>query len=303
MRHRWVVALIPGAAGILIAALLTDVPMLHNPIMFLRADAATLAIIGGLAISVPTAMALALRERYHQGWLARLETTREESAEERRRFLRRLDHELKNPLTAIRAGLTNISNGSDQEGQTQALASVEAQVLRLGRLTSDLRRLADLETRPLDMATVNLGELVREAVSLAEDIPGARERRFSLSVSEVPWPIPAIAGDWDLVLLAVYNLLDNAIKFTQPGDAVEIRAFEDMDTVAIEVADTGPGVPGEDLPHVWEELYRGRDARGVPGSGLGLALVQAIVDRHGGRVSIRSRAGQGTVVTMRFPIQ
>ena len=303
MKHRWVAALIPGAAGLLIAALLTDVPLLSNPIIFLRADAATLAIIGGLAVSIPAAAVLALWERSQQRWLERAESIQVRNAEERRRFLRRLDHELKNPLTAIRAGLTNMSNGSDGVGRARALASVEAQVLRLGRLTSDLRRLADLETRPLDLAAVDVSELVREVVSLVEDIPNASERRITMSVSEVPWPIPAIAGDWDLVLLAVYNLLDNACKFTQPGDAVEIRAFEDMDSVAIEVADTGPGIPSEDLPLVWEELYRGKDARGIPGSGLGLALVQAIVERHGGRVSIRSRAGQGTVVTMRFPIQ
>jgi two-component system OmpR family sensor kinase len=73
--------------------------------------------------------------------------------------------------------------------------------------------------------------------------------------------------------------------------------------VAIEVADTGPGIPQEELPRAWEELYRGQGAQGVPGSGLGLALVRAIVERHGGQVTLRSRAGQGTVVTMRLPVQ
>jgi two-component system OmpR family sensor kinase len=84
---------------------------------------------------------------------------------------------------------------------------------------------------------------------------------------------------------------------------VEVRAFEDGTFVAIEVADTGPGIPEDEEAQVWEELYRGQGARGVPGSGLGLALVRAIVERHGGGVSLRSRAGQGTVVTMRLPVK
>ena len=98
-------------------------------------------------------------------------------------------------------------------------------------------------------------------------------------------------------------MLDNALKFTRPGDTVEVRAFEDSTFVAIEVADTGPGIPAEEAPRVWDELYRGQGARGTPGSGLGLALARAIVERHGGRVTLRSRVGQGTVVVVRLPIK
>jgi two-component system OmpR family sensor kinase len=111
-----------------------------------------------------------------------------------------------------------------------------------------------------------------------------------------------VNGDPDLLFLAVHNLLTNAFKFTQPGDRIEVRALEDGAAVVIEVADTGPGIPGNEIPHVWEELYRGQGARGIPGSGLGLALVRAIVERHGGQVALRSRQGQGTVFTLRLPI-
>jgi two-component system OmpR family sensor kinase len=83
---------------------------------------------------------------------------------------------------------------------------------------------------------------------------------------------------------------------------VEIRAFEDGNTLVIEVADTGPGIPDDELPYVWEELYRGQSARGVPGSGLGLALVRAVIERHSGRVNLRSRIGQGSVFTLRLPV-
>ena len=82
-----------------------------------------------------------------------------------------------------------------------------------------------------------------------------------------------------------------------------MRAFEDGASVAIEVADTGPGIPEDEERHVWQELYRGNSARGVAGSGLGLTLVRAVVDRHGGDINLRSRSGQGTVITVRLPIR
>jgi two-component system OmpR family sensor kinase len=180
---------------------------------------------------------------------------------------------------------------------------VEAQVLRLSRLTSDLRKLAELETRALETAPVDVTPLLQEVVALAQEQPEAETRQLTLTVPQAPWPVPDVMGDWDLLFLATYNLVDNALKFTHPGNAVEVRAFEDGNFVAIEVADTGPGIPQEELPRVWEELYRGAGARGVPGSGLGLTLVRAIVERHGGQIKLRSRVGQGTVVTMRLPTQ
>ena len=101
----------------------------------------------------------------------------------------------------------------------------------------------------------------------------------------------------------MYNLLSNAIKFTGTGDTIEVRAFEDGRMVVVEVADTGPGIAQEDIAHVWEELYRGKGARGIPGSGLGLALVHAITLRHGGQTGLRSREGQGTVFSVQLPIE
>jgi two-component system OmpR family sensor kinase len=221
--------------------------------------------------------------------------------EERRRFLQRLDHEMKNPLTAIRAGLANLAESPAQDVRDDALDSVSVQVLRLSNLVSDLRKLADLETRPLEYISVDVAALLEETLAAAQDLPDASQRQITLTVPQAPWPLSHIAGDWDLLFLAIYNLLDNAVKFTESGDTIEVRAFEDGSSVEIEVAETGQGIPQEDLPHVFEELYRGENARVVPGSGLGLALVRAIVERHDGQVSVRSRAGQGTVFTIRLP--
>jgi two-component system, OmpR family, sensor kinase len=117
----------------------------------------------------------------------------------------------------------------------------------------------------------------------------------------MPWFLPEVRGDADLLYLALRNVLGNAAKFTQPDEAIQVRAFEDTNHIVVEVADEGSGIPEEELPYVTEELYRGKEARGLPGSGLGLALVRAIVERHGGQVSIRSRVKQGTVVSLRLP--
>lgn len=296
MKWRELLVLLPLGLGLVTALLLRYRGT--TPIFYMRADAATLAILAGLTLSLLLAAGWALLEHTRQ---ASLRLSQAQAADDRRRFLQRLDHELKNPLTALRAALANLTEAPTDALQREALAGIETQAMRLSRLVADLRKLADLETRPIEHAPVDITTMLEEALALAQERPEAAERRLTLSLPRAPWPLPAVAGDRDLLFLAVHNLLDNALKFTRPGDTVEIRAFEDGATVIIEVADTGPGIPEDEVPHVWEELYRGQGARGTAGSGLGLALVRAIALRHGGQVHLRSRVGQGTVVTLRLP--
>ena len=208
---------------------------------------------------------------------------------------------LKNPLTAILAGLANLSIAETPSDRSASLSSVQTQVGRLRRLVAELRKLSELETRPLDRGLIDMTDLLEDAFSLAQDHPEADERVLRISIPQAPWPLPSINGDRDLLILAIHNLLDNAIKIHSSGDTIEMRASEDGAGVVIEVADTGPGIPNEDQAHVWEELYRGESARGIPGSGLGLALVRAIVARHEGTITLRSRPGKGTVFTIRLP--
>ena len=303
MNRRWGLVLLPVAVGVVIGWLVENVATLPNPVYYARADAGALAWMAGLALTIVVAAGMGLWEVAERRCEQREADARAEAAADRRRFLQRLDHELKNPLTAIRAGLANAGNGAASPAQREALASVEAQVVRISRLAADLRKLAELETRSLEEVSVDIAELLQEAVALAEEQPAAGERALSLTLPQAPWPLPAVLGDRDLLFLSVFNLLHNALKFTRRGDTIEVRAFEDRRSVVIEVADTGPGIPDDELARVGEELYRGRAARGVPGSGLGFALARAIVERHGGAVAIRSRAGQGTVVTVRLPVQ
>jgi two-component system OmpR family sensor kinase len=301
MKWRWLLALLPLGLS-LVGALLWTSAGWQNPVLFARASLSTLLVLVGVLITLLLAV-LALWQLNAERHAEAKAHLQHQAAEDRRRFLQRLDHELKNPLMAIRAGLANFANAPTSDTRKEALSSVEAQTVRLSRLTADLRKIADLETRALERSKIDLTGLLEEAVALVKDRPGAKNRQLTLTVPQAPWPLPVISGDWDLVFLAVYNLLENAIKFTQPGETVEIRAREDGRFVVVEVADTGPGIEAEELPHVWEELYRGKGGRGVPGSGLGLALVKAVAERHGGGVNLHSRAGHGTVVSLQLPFE
>ena len=229
------------------------------------------------------------------------------AAEDRRRFLMRLDHELKNPLTAIQVGLVNVEHAGDissaATGAGAALTSVSAQANRIARLLGDLRKLADLETREIEAVPVDLSSLLAEVQEAVCAIPGAGERIIRMSVPQAPWPLPLIEGDRDLLFIALQNLAANAVKFSVPGDTVEVRASEDDSWVLLEVADTGAGIPEDEIGEVWHELARGRAARSIPGTGIGLALVRVVTTRHGGQVAIRSREGQGTVVSIRLPVR
>ncbi len=215
---------------------------------------------------------------------------------ERRRFIQRLDHELKNPLTAIQVHLDNLQEGEDSNGQT--IAEVRAQADRLAQLTRGLRRLADLGLRPLEFERVEIGELLGEVVELLQ-----APERIALDVQKVPWPIPPVEGDRELLLMVFRNLADNALKYSPPNAGVQIRARHTSGALVVEVIDTGRGIPPDELPLVAEELYRGSNTRDVAGSGLGLSIVQRIVERHGGRLEIRSRPGQGTIATVQLPYE
>ena len=298
MKYRRLLAILPAGLGLLLAGLVA-LGAFESPIVYLRIDLGSLALLAGLLLSGLLWAGLSLWGRARRGYQGQLEAFQAGTLADRRRFLRRLDHELKNPLTAIRAGLANLA---DSAGRSEALGSVEAETLRLSRLVTDLRKLAELDTLPFERVAINLAELLTEALHLAQEQPAAQTRQLNLILPQAPWPLPAIYGDWDLLYLAIYNLLDNALKFSRDDDTIELRAFEAGRWVVVEVADTGPGIPAEELSYVWQELYRGGGARQTPGSGLGLALVRAIIERHNGAITLRSRVEQGTVATVRLPL-
>jgi two-component system OmpR family sensor kinase len=214
--------------------------------------------------------------------------------EEQRRFIHRLDHELKNPLTAIQVQLDNLQEG--ESGQNSSIEDVRAQANRLTLLTRGLRRLADLETRTLEVEPVDVEELLKEVVELLQ-----APDRIQLDVQRLPWSIPPIEGDRELLLLAFRNLVDNALKYST--DLVQLRARHTSGDLVVEVIDTGRGIPTDELSMVTEELYRGSNVHEVHGSGLGLSMVERIISRHLGRLELRSRSGKGTIAMVQLPYE
>ena len=299
----WLLAMLPVVAGGMAYLVLhaTYLPI-QVPVLVFKADLGSALVVAGAIVSIPLLAWVAAYRLAGEKGQKQLVYEQSEHMAERRRFLRRLDHELKNPLTGLRAALANLAGTEDARERAHIRADAQVQAERLSRLVSDLRKLAELEERPLERTRVNLEEVLEEAVQAACGLPAYQRRAVRLVVSQVPWPLSPVTGDRDLLELAFYNLVENALKYSGPGDAMEVRAADDGRWVTVEVADNGPGIAAEDLPRLFEELYRGANARGVEGSGLGLALVRRVIDRHGGQIFIRSRQDgiHGTVVTVRL---
>ena len=246
--------LIPAAFIIPFAGLLISLALnltgLPNPVLYLWADLGS--IIFGISLLISTGLVISsiTLGQFNKT----LSDNKLESAAERRRFLRLLDHELKNPLTAIMAGLANLGGVASPEQQNSTMTSVESQVKRINQLVTDLRKLSDLETRPIEHHPVDIPALLQDIYQINFDRI-SEQRVFNLIIPQTPWPLPEIIGDRDLLFLAVHNLIDNAIKFTQEGDTIEIRASEDGRILLLEIADSGPGIPAEELGLVWDELF------------------------------------------------
>lgn len=299
MRRWW-----PAVAGVLVLAAAAAVWWINTDRrrVYVEFDPALLILVVG-ALAVTTA---ALQQRH-----ARRSREREAAAvarvqaeaavthrHDRLQLLSRLDHELKNPLTALRLGL-----GALTGAEPAAVQTLSDQVDRLSRLTGDLRKLAALESGPLDLVQVDLSQVLAEVVTDVADFDDAVG--VELNLPRGPWPLPTVRGDRDLLQAAVMNVVVNAVKFSRPGGLVEVRAREEPGPphrVVIEIADTGTGIAPDEVELVWQELARGRQAHGRPGTGIGLALVQIVVRRHGGRSFLRSQLGAGTVVTLELPV-
>ena len=181
--RRYLPASLPLVIGLGLALLLQYGPW-SNPVLTLRADLGTVLLLLGLAATLAWGCAVAVAVRRDRREAGRLACLRQEQADAHRRFLQRLDHELKNPITAIRAGLANLDEGVDGA----ILGSVRIQVNRLARLSADLRKLADLETQPLDGTAVDLSAVVAELADTPREHLEATGRSLQVILPRAPWP-------------------------------------------------------------------------------------------------------------------
>ena len=302
MRKRLIAGLAITPSLLLLAmALLFDTGIVENVIIVGQYRFDIVGLLSRLAVVLGTIMVLVLLIF----WLAdrrvqkTLQVEKQLLETTRRGFFRRLDHELKNPLTIIRIGMANLQHSPNLAPKESAsMRRIGQQVNRLQKLVQDLRWLSELEEHALEQDSVDLGDVLSEVAELAQE--NYPERSLELHLQQVPWPVKPVLGDRDLLVLAFRNLIDNALKYSSPHDRVEIRAMDDRNWATVEFADSGLGIPTEQLPRIFEELFRADNVRGISGSGLGLALVWRILKLHGGRIDVRSREGEGTVMRVRL---
>jgi two-component system sensor histidine kinase BaeS len=215
----------------------------------------------------------------------------------RRDLVADVAHELRTPIAVLQAGHEALLDGVTEPTPGQ-LASLRDEVLRLARMVGDLQTLAAAEAAALRL-TLSRADLAQIAASAAESMAGRFETAgITLDRKLAPVEVLADAGRLHQVIA---NLLTNALKFTPQGGSVTVQAGPAGADAVLRVSDTGPGIPAEDLPRVFDRFWRGRGAAHVSGSGIGLAVAAELARAHRGRLEARSEPGHGAQFTLTLP--
>jgi signal transduction histidine kinase len=219
-------------------------------------------------------------------------------------FVGLVSHELRTPLTSIRGYVDLLLEAEPELSAERRLAFLEVldrNANRLLALVDDLLFITRLEAGKLvlELSELDLAALVRECAAAAQ--PLAAERGIALETVE--YASPRVDADWSRLTQVLDNLISNALKFTPPGGRVELRIDGDDSFAQVEVTDTGIGIAGSELPHMFSPFFRASSATAasIPGTGLGLAISKGIVETHGGSISVRSEEGRGTTFRVELP--
>lgn len=298
LARRWLD--LPASSGTLPQAEWT--PLLEQD----RASAASRAAPSSLYSNVPLSSGPIVR-----WWIApwrdidvvlMLDVTAQRRAEQASgRLLSDLSHELRTPLATILTHLeVLLLDDLSPPIRERSLGLLKTETQRMARLINDMLELGRLETgaeiakRPVDL-------LALAEQAMAQIAPQAQERTVALSL-QADTPLPFVLGDPDRLLQVLLNLLDNAVKYSRPGDRVQCSLRQENGALCCTIADTGPGIPAEHLPHVTRRFYRAAPAQ-IEGSGLGLSLVQEILRRHSTELEIESstQGATGTRISFCLP--
>jgi two-component system sensor histidine kinase BaeS len=219
-----------------------------------------------------------------------------------REFLASVGHDLRTPLTTIGGYAEALSEGKvDDETLPRVAGVIDREAGRLSRLVEDLMLLTRLEAREFSLRPEEV-DLAGHLSGIVESFRGKAEAASVRLESDLD-PLPPTTVDPDRVAQVAGNLIENALRYTPEGGQVEVRLRPEGTGAVMSVADDGPGIEAEDLPHVFERLYVTQRYRPVrpEGSGLGLSIVKELVDAMGGTVTVDSVPGDGTTVAVRLP--
>ncbi len=208
-------------------------------------------------------------------------------------------HDLRTPMARLRGTAESALASQDPEALRGALADCLEESDRIMAMLSTLMDISEAETGTMAIRSepTDIAGLVQQTVELYEDL--AEEHGLTIRV-DTPADL-VVPLDRNRMRQVLANLLDNAVKYTPSGGSIDISARPDADWVLIAITDTGVGIPADELPHIWDRLYRGDKSRSTRGLGLGLSLVRAIVEAHGGQVRTTSTPGTGSRFELRLP--
>ncbi len=221
-------------------------------------------------------------------------------------FVGDVSHELRSPLTAIRGNLDLLRRGAadDANARQEALAAIDSESARMQRLVSDLLLLAQAEA-----GFKIRKELVELDTILLDVFRQARAMAKGVTVTLAQEDQAQVMGDADRLKQLLMNLVDNAIKYTQPGGTVTLSLVRDLNAVRIAIKDTGIGIPSQDIEKIFDRFYRVDKARSRGplavsggGTGLGLAIAKWIAEAHGGKIEVESQPGKGSTFTVWLPL-
>jgi len=227
-----------------------------------------------------------------------------QTEEMRRDFVANVSHELRTPLSILRGYLeTLLENPKQPPAELLRIFEVmERHSNRLNLLVEDVLSLARLEAPgvPLSLTSIRLGVFLRGIMRDWEKKFAAKDLQAEL---DAPEDLPPLRADEGRLQEIVYNLLDNAVKYSPPGGRVVVRVALEGEEIQLSVSDAGAGIPQRDLPRIFERFYRADKARQreLGGTGLGLSIVKHIAQLHGGRVEAQSEIGRGTTIRVSFP--
>lgn len=270
-----------------------------QPIERLTAAARRVIDSGDLALRVPVRNSgdeLDQMTRLFNGVLARNEAL----VRGMREALDNVAHDLRTPLTRLRTGAEMaLRDATDSAQLRDALADGIEESERVLAMLSTLMDISEAETgvMKLKAETVELSQLAEQVIDIYEHVAAERGLRIVTHLE----PAVSVRGDPNRLHQALANLVDNAIKYTPAGGQVELLTFREGEWSCAAVKDTGIGIADEDLPRIWQRLYRADRSRSERGLGLGLSFVKAIVAAHGGVVNVTSAPGAGSTFTMKLP--
>lgn len=221
-------------------------------------------------------------------------------------LLRTVSHELKSPLTAVKASADLLFQSKDlaERERARLTRSLQSGVTRLERLVQESLDYAQMQSAQLDlrMELADYRPVLEEAIGLTN---ASFQRKHQQLTVAVPETLPRLVLDRTRLERILVNILSNATNFTPGGGAIALRVWKDGAYVVTEISDNGPGIPEEDLPLIFNEYYRGSraDARQGSGTGLGLSIAKYLVELHGGSIQVRSKAGEGASFSFTLPIR